>query len=66
VTELVVLDWQHPWYAFIPAAQALTWQAEWKTPVYPDGAYYAFLRDDFTEGTFGHPWSTACASSVTA
>jgi hypothetical protein len=31
--ELYVLDWQHPAYRFIPANQALTWQAEWKVPV---------------------------------
>ena len=54
--ELVVLDWQHPSYRFRPAIQAVTWQAEWAVPVYPDGDYYAFMTSDFTEGTFGHPW----------
>lgn len=59
--ELVVLDWQHPAYRFRPANQALTWQAEWKVPVYPDGDYFAFLSEDFSEGTFGHPWEkTIC------
>jgi hypothetical protein len=59
--ELIVLDWQHPAYRFAPATQALTWQAEWKVPVYPDGDYYAFLSDDYSEGTFGHPWEeTIC------
>jgi hypothetical protein len=59
--ELIVLDWQHPGYRFYPAAQALTWQAEWKIPVYPDGDYFAFLTEDYTEGTFGHPWEkTIC------
>ena len=59
--ELVVLDWQHPAYRFRPAHQALTWRAEWRVPVYPDGDYYAFLTQDFTEGTFGHPWEkTLC------
>ena len=61
ISELVVLDWQHPGYRFNPSAQALTWGAEWKVPVYPDGDYYAFLREDFAEGTFGHPWEqTLC------
>ncbi len=59
--ELVVLDWQHPAYSFRPAHQALTWRADWRVPVYPDGDYYAFLTPDFTEGTVGHPWEkTLC------
>lgn len=59
--ELFALDWQHPAYRFRPADQALTWQAEWKISIYPDGDYYAFLADDFSEGTFGHPWErTLC------
>lgn len=59
--ELIVLDWQHPAYRFRPDDQALTWQADWRVPVYPDGDYYAFLTSDFTEGTFGHPWEqTLC------
>lgn len=30
-------------------------------PVYPIGDYYAFLTEDFSEGTFGHPWEqTLC------
>lgn len=48
-SELVVLDWQHPCYRFNPAAQALISGAEWKVPVYPNGDYYAFLREDFSE-----------------
>ena len=60
-TELIVLDWQHPAYRFSPSRQALTWRADWKVPVYPDGDYYAFLTEDFSEGTFGHPWEqTLC------
>lgn len=60
--ELVVLDWQHPgYYRFRPANQALTWRADWRVPVFPDGDYFAFLTHDFTEGTFGHPWEqTLC------
>lgn len=59
--ELIVLDWQHPAYRFRPASQALTWRPKWRVPVYPDGDYYAFLTEDFSEGTFGHPWEqTLC------
>lgn len=59
--ELLALDWQHPAYRFKPADQAMTWQAEWKVPVYPDGDYFAFLTEDLSEGTFGHPWEkTIC------
>jgi hypothetical protein len=61
VDEMVVLDWQHPAYRFFPGHQALTWQAEWKVPVYPDGDYFAFFTPDFSDGTFGHPWEqTLC------
>lgn len=59
--DLVVLDWQHQTYRFRPTVQALTWRPEWAVPVYPDGDYYAFFTDDFSEGTFGHPWEqTLC------
>lgn len=59
--ELIALDWHHPAYSFRPADQALTWRAEWRIPVYPDGDYFAFLTDDLSEGTFGHPWEqTLC------
>eukprot|EP01133_Synstelium_polycarpum_P023417 gene23417-28073_t len=45
-----------------PAAHAAAKElAEWRVPVYPNGDYYIFSRDDFTEGTFGHPWErTLC------
>jgi hypothetical protein len=59
--ELVVLDWNHPAYRFRPADQASAWRPGWRVPVYPDGDYYAFFTQDFTEGTFGHPWErTLC------
>jgi hypothetical protein len=52
----VVLDWQHPCYSFDAQAHAdAAENAEWRVPVYPDGDYYIFARDEFTEGTFGHP-----------
>jgi hypothetical protein len=60
-TELNALDWQHPAYRFTPARQALAHSPEWPISVYPDGDYYAFLTDDLSEGTFGHPWEqTLC------
>lgn len=59
--ELLTLDWQDPAYRFRPSNQALTWRADWCVPVYPDGDDFAFLAQDFTEGTFGHPWEqTLC------
>ncbi|RVW07237.1 DUF2716 domain-containing protein [Prescottella agglutinans] len=52
----VVLDWQHPGYRFDAAVHAATRDSEWRVPVYPDGDYYIFVREDLGEGTFGHPW----------
>lgn len=61
VAEMIALDWQHPAYRFLPGVQALTCRGEWRVPICPDGDYYAFLTEDFTEGTFGHPWErTLC------
>ncbi|MFY2789330.1 DUF2716 domain-containing protein [Rhodococcus sp. MALMAid1271] len=58
----VVLDWQHTGYSFDAEAHAdAAENGEWRVPVYPDGDYYIFARDGFTEGTFGHPWErTLC------
>ena len=57
---LIVLDWQHPAYAFRPAIEALDAQPkdfmDGYPGVYPNGDYYAYLTPDFSEGTFGHPW----------
>lgn len=59
--ELLVLDWNHPAHRLRPANLALTWRAEWRVPVYPDGDYFAFLTEDLSEGTFGYPWEqTLC------
>jgi hypothetical protein len=61
IDELIALDWQHPAYRFHPKAQALSWRPEWPVPVFPDGDYFAFLTEDYSEGTFGHPWEqTLC------
>jgi len=58
----VVLDWQHPCYSFDAEAHAdAAENAEWRVPVHPNGDYYIFAQDGFTEGTFGHPWErTLC------
>jgi len=54
--DLFALDWQHPAYRFRPDRWALSSDPEWNIPVFPNGDYYAFFNDDFTSGTFGHPW----------
>ncbi|WP_064257441.1 DUF2716 domain-containing protein [Rhodococcus sp. HS-D2] len=57
----VVLDWQHTCYRLDAAVHASTPDTEWRVPVYPNGDYYIFLREDLSEGTFGHPWEqTLC------
>lgn len=62
--NFVVLDWQHPGYTFDAEAHAAAKElAEWRVPIYPNGDYYIFSRDDFTEGTFGHPWDARCVCS---
>jgi hypothetical protein len=59
--RLLVLDCHHPSYWFRPHRQALSEKQEWLVEVFPDGDYYAFLTEDLTEGTFGHPWEqTPC------
>lgn len=48
---IYVLDWQHTSYKFDPRESA-----SWSLGIFPDGDYYIFLADDFSFGTFGHPW----------
>lgn len=62
VTErLLVLDWQHPCHWFWPHRQAISEDIAWPVAVFPNGDYYAFLTEDMTAGTFGHPWEqTLC------
>ena len=59
---LYVLDWQHDGYHFDPHALSDPGNADsWEVMVVPDGDYYIFLAEDFSFGTFGHPWaSTVC------
>ena len=49
---MYALDWQHESYRFDPNSD---W-SDLPIGVFPDGDYYIFLTDDFTCGTFGHPW----------
>jgi hypothetical protein len=58
--QLMVLDWQHPCYRFSPHRQSLT-SSTWPVTIFPDGDYHAFLTQDLSVGTFGHPWEqTLC------
>jgi hypothetical protein len=58
---LFVVDWQHPSYRFWPHRQALTVPPQWPVGVFPNGDYHGFVSEDFTIGTFGHPWEeTLC------
>lgn len=50
--EMYSLDWQHKCYRFEPHNVINLGPIGW----YPDGDYYIFLAEDFSFGTFGHPW----------
>ena len=52
--SLLVLDWHHESFRFRPHID--TNCRYWPTIVYPDGDYYIFVSEDFSFGTFGHPW----------
>ena len=55
--RIAVLDWNHRCHWFWPHAEF----QGWRTSVVPDGDYYIFLAEDFSWGTFGHPWEwTLC------
>lgn len=55
--RLAVLDWNHNCHWFAPHTEPHAW----RTSVVPDGDYYIFLAEDFSWGTFGHPWEwTIC------
>ena len=59
--RMLILDWQHPSHWYWPHKQH-DWQ-EVLCPVlpFPDGDYHAYLTEDMTTGTFGHPWEqTLC------
>jgi len=60
--KLYALDWQHPCYRFNPFGCFDFSQFDNSmVPFIPNGDYYIFLADDFSFGTFGHPWEqTIC------
>lgn len=59
--RLLVLDWQHQSWWFRPHQQATRDDWQWPVEVFPNGDYYAFLTEDMSTGTFGHPWErTLC------
>lgn len=59
--SVVVLDWQHQTYRFRPHSFACRPSRQWPTTVFPNGDYHAFLTEDMSTGTFGHPWEqTLC------
>jgi hypothetical protein len=62
--RLLVLDWQHQSWWFRPHQQATREDWQWPVEVFPNGDYYAFLTEDMSAGTFGHPWEKPCASSA--
>ncbi|MET9876460.1 DUF2716 domain-containing protein [Actinacidiphila glaucinigra] len=53
---LFALDWQHTSYRFTPHEVGGPGQPAWPLSPYPDGDYYIFLSQDFSMGSFGHPW----------
>lgn len=62
--NFVVLDWPHPGYTFDAEAHAAAKElAEWRVPVYPNGDYYIFSRDDFTEGPSAIRGNARCVCS---
>ena len=55
--RLYALDWQHVGFWLYPHEPFLgEAMSGWQVPVFPDGDYYIFLSEDFSFGTFGHPW----------
>jgi hypothetical protein len=59
--SVLVLDWQHTCYRVRPGLLAGGGRSGWPLSPYPDGDYYIFLAQDFSLGSFGHPWEhTIC------
>ncbi|WP_326999983.1 DUF2716 domain-containing protein [Dactylosporangium sp. NBC_01737] len=58
--RVVALDWEHDCHWFHPHVQAVSAEPLWRLVV-PNGDYYAFVSEDASTGTFGHPWEqTLC------
>ena len=53
---LLILDWQHACYRIRPHAITPDDGPTWPRSVMPDGDYNIHLAEDFSYGTFGHPW----------
>jgi hypothetical protein len=59
--SVLVLDWQHRCFRVRPDLLAGGERSGWPLSPYPDGDYYIFLAEDFSFGSFGHPWEhTIC------
>jgi len=60
--RLYALDWQHTCYWFYPHANIeVDNPVAWNISIWPNADYYIFLKEDFTIGTFAHPWEdTIC------
>lgn len=52
----VVLVWEDIGYRLDAAVHAATRRPDWRVSAYPNGDYSIFLREDLSEGIFGHPW----------
>ncbi|MEU4215239.1 DUF2716 domain-containing protein [Actinoplanes sp. NPDC026623] len=58
---LLVLDWQHRCYRIRPHHLTAAHAPKWPASMMPDGDYNIHLAEDFSFGTFGHPWEyTIC------
>jgi hypothetical protein len=66
--RLYALDWQHQCYDFDPRKPFERDEYnDWIVPVFPNGDYYIFLKKDFSNVWFGHPWEqtvTLIGSSI--
>ncbi|MEV0560909.1 DUF2716 domain-containing protein [Dactylosporangium sp. NPDC050588] len=58
---LLVLDWQHECFRIRPHRVAAGDGSVWVPSVMPDADYHIHLAENFSYGTFGHPWErTLC------
>jgi hypothetical protein len=58
---LLILDWHHDCYRIRPHSITAEHGPHWPGSTMPDGDYIIRLAEDFSYGTFGHPWEyTLC------
>jgi hypothetical protein len=58
---LLILDWHHACYRIRPHGITADDAPAWPASMMPDGDYNVHLAEDFSYGTFGHPWEyTLC------